>query len=55
MRKHKPETELDQRLRKIMDAISNFYMIDLTNDYKREIEALDLIVEKIADRLSHEI
>jgi len=53
MRKHKPLSKLQKRLAKIIDAVSNFYVVDTYDRFEREIEVLDRILEQMNERLEH--
>ena len=53
MRKHKPLSKLQKRLAKIIDAVSNFYVIDTHDRFVDEIAELDRILEQMNERLEH--
>ena len=54
MKKHKPLSKLQKRLAKIIDAVSNFYVIDTHYRFVDEIAELDRILEQMNERLEHD-
>jgi hypothetical protein len=54
VKKHKPLSKLQKRLAKIIDAVSNFYVIDTHHHFVDEIAELDRVLERMNERLEHD-